>query len=276
MTAKISVIFTTYNEPNWLEKVLWGFSVQSFKDFEVVIADDGSNETTKILIDKLRKKVDFPIQHVWHEDEGFRKCVILNKAIVKAKADYLVFTDGDCIPRKDFLQVHFDHRQKNKFLSGGLVRLPLDLSKSITQDDILAQRIFDTSWLSENELNLKLFKRIRLSEKSFLKSLMNTITPTNASWNGHNASVWKKLVLEANGFDERMKYGGEDREFGERLMNAGIKGKQIRYNAICMHLDHSRGYVTKEDWDRNEQIRKETQVNKTTRTLYGIEKSKSI
>ena len=272
MTAKISVIFTTYNEPDWLEKVLWGFNAQSFKDFEVVIADDGSKETTKNRIDKLRKEVDFPIQHVWHEDEGFRKCVILNKAIVKAKADYLVFTDGDCIPRKDFLQVHFDRRKENSFLSGGLVRLPLYLSKSISQQDILAQRIFNNQWLSENGLKLKLFKRIRLSENSFLKKLMNAITPTNASWNGHNSSTWKKLILEANGFDERMKYGGEDREFGERLMNAGVKNKQIRYNAICMHLDHARGYVTKEDWDRNKQIRKDTRKNKTTRTQYGIEK----
>lgn len=272
MTAKISVIFTTYNEPAWLEKVLWGFSAQSYKDFEVVIADDGSNHATKALIDKFRKKVDFPIQHVWHEDEGFRKCAILNKAIVEAKADYLVFTDGDCIPREDFLQVHFDYRQENKFLSGGLIRLPMDLSKAITKEDIINQRIFDNRWLSENGLKLKLFKRMRLSGNSFLKKVMNAITPTNASWNGHNASTWKKLILEANGFDERMKYGGEDREFGERLMNAGVKSRQIRYNAICMHLDHARGYVTKEDWDRNKQIRKETQTNKTTRTLYGIEK----
>lgn len=276
MALKISVIFTTYNEPDWLEKVLWGFSVQSFKDFEVIIADDGSQKATKTVIDRLRKDVNFPIQHVWHEDKDFRKCVILNKAIVKAKADYLVFTDGDCIPRNDFLQVHYDYREKNKFLSGGLIRLPLNLSQAISKEDIINQRIFDEKWLLKNKLKLGFSKRLRLSGSTFAKKTMNNITPTNASWNGHNSSTWKKLILEANGFDERMKYGGEDREFGERLMNAGIKSRQIRYNAICMHLDHSRGYVTKEDWDRNKQIRKETSVNKTTRTLYGIEKAEIL
>src|SRR5699024_1705921 len=272
MTPKISVIFTTYNEPEWLEKVIWGFSVQSFKNFEVVIADDGSSGETKAVIERLTKEVDFPIQHVWHEDDGFRKCDILNKAIVKAKADYLVFTDGDCIPRKDFLETHYNHRQKNKILSGGLIRLPLDLSKAITKNDIINQRIFNDKWLAENGLKLGYTKRLRLSGNAFTKSTMNNITPTNASWNGHNSSTWKKHVLEANGFDERMKYGGQDREFGERLMNAGIKGKQIRFNAICMHLDHARGYVTKEDWERNYQIRENTRKNKVTRTLYGIEK----
>ena len=85
MALEISVIFTTYNEPEWLEKVVWGFSAQIFKDFEVVIADDGSTEETKAVIERLRKTVDFPIQHVWHEDIGFRKCDILNKAIVKQR-----------------------------------------------------------------------------------------------------------------------------------------------------------------------------------------------
>ena len=272
MTPDISVIFTTYNEPEWLKKVLWGFSVQSFNNFEVVIADDGSTVETKNLIERLSKVVDFPIQHVWHEDDGFRKCDILNKAIVKAKADYLVFTDGDCIPKKDFLQTHYDYRQKDKFLSGGLIRLPLDLSKAITKEDIINQHVFDDKWLELNGLNLGFSKRLRLSEKEFAKKTMNTLTPTNASWNGHNSSTWKKHVLEVNGFDERMKYGGQDREFGERLMNSGINGIQIRFNAVCMHLDHARGYVTKEDWERNYKIREETRINKVTRTLYGIKK----
>src|SRR5690625_869442 len=209
MALKISVIFTTYNEPEWLEKVLWGFSVQNFKDFEVVIADDGSTEETKAVIDRLRESVRFPIQHIWHEDIGFRKCDILNKAIVKAKAEYLVFTDGDCIPRKDFLQIHYDHRQEKKFLSGGLIRLPMDLSKAITKEDIIHQRIFDEKWLAKNDFKLGLSKRLRLSGSAFTKKAMNSITPTNASWNGHNASTWKKYVIKINGFDERMKYGGQ-------------------------------------------------------------------
>ena len=99
---------------------------------------------------------------------------------------------------------------------------------------------------------------------------MNTITPTAATWNGHNASGWKSDIMEANGFDERMQYGGEDRELGERLVNKGLKGVQIRYSAICLHLHHERSYVKKEMIEKNKKIRAKTKRDKITKTPYGI------
>lgn len=269
---KISVIFTTYNHPLWLEKVLWGFSIQTFKDFEVVIADDGSDEKTAEIIENIKPKVDYPIQHIWHEDDGFRKCDILNKAIVASKTDYLVFTDGDCIPRTDFLATHFNRRKPNHFLSGGLIRLPMDLSNKISKNDILDQKIFNKNWLIKNGLKKDFFKNLKLTKNSSVANFMNNITPTNPSWNGHNASTWKETVLAINGFDERMQYGGQDREFGERLVNFGIKPIQIRYSAICLHLDHSRGYAKKESIQKNRNIRKETRQEKKVWTAHGIKK----
>ncbi|MEY2869555.1 MAG: hypothetical protein RIR01_2052, partial [Bacteroidota bacterium] len=86
---KASVIMSTYNAEAWLEKVLIGFSVQTEKDFEIIIADDGSRPATKELLDKLSKEISIPIVHVWHEDNGFQKSQILNKAIVASNSDYL-------------------------------------------------------------------------------------------------------------------------------------------------------------------------------------------
>ncbi|MFZ9129836.1 MAG: glycosyltransferase, partial [Pseudomonadales bacterium] len=103
----ISVIFTTYNSPAWLEKVLWGFHAQSDRGFEIVIADDGSGEETKWVIDRFKSETDLEIKHVWQPDDGFRKCKILNKALLAADGKYFVVTDGDCIPRHDFV---FEHR----------------------------------------------------------------------------------------------------------------------------------------------------------------------
>src|SRR5688572_14083940 len=99
---KVSVIISTYNSHEWLQKVLWGFENQTYRNFEMVIADDGSGDTTRKLIDDFRCNSGLEIQHVWHEDRGFQKSQILNKAIQAAVSDYLIFTDGDCIPRKDF------------------------------------------------------------------------------------------------------------------------------------------------------------------------------
>src|SRR6056297_2680694 len=123
-TMKLSVIISTYNSPEWLEKVLWGYSVQSHNDFEIIIADDGSGAETRQLIDRMRQQTGLTIRHIWQEDKGFRKCRILNLAVLESATDYLVFTDGDCIPRRDFLEVHATEAEPGRFLSGGYHKLP--------------------------------------------------------------------------------------------------------------------------------------------------------
>jgi len=268
MTA--SVIFSTYNSEDWLEKTIIGFSEQTFKDFEIIIADDGSREATRELIDRLRKEISIPIIHVWQEDNGFQKSQILNKAIIASTSDYLIFTDGDCIPRKDFMEVHYKNRKEGYFLSGGYFKLPMDISKAITKDDIFHQRCFDLQWLKSKGLKRN-FKNIKFITTGLLCKALNFVTPTNASWNGHNSSGWKKDLVAVNGFNQEMQYGGQDRELGERLFNKGLKSKQIRYSAICVHLDHKRGYVNKETWEKNFAIRENTRKNKVIKTLLGID-----
>ncbi|MFN3754340.1 glycosyltransferase family 2 protein [Flavobacterium sp.] len=267
---EISVIFSTYNSEEWLEKVILGFSVQTYRDFEIIIADDGSRDATKTLIDRLRKEIDIPIVHVWQEDNGFQKSQILNKAILASQADYLIFTDGDCIPRKDFVAVHNNFREKGYFLSGGYFKLPMDISKAITKQDIIEQNCFDLNWLKANGLPAG-FKNVKFLASGLSSKILNFITPTNASWNGHNSSGWKQDLIEVNGFNQEMQYGGQDRELGERLFNKGLKSKQIRYSAICVHLDHKRGYVNQETWKKNYAIRENTRKNKVIKTPIGIE-----
>ena len=268
---KASVIISTYNSPEWLKKVLLGYSVQTETNFEIVIADDGSTIETRQLIEDISIATKLSITHVWQEDEGFQKSKILNKAIVESKSNYLIMSDGDCIPRQDFVSTHLSHRKEGYFLSGGYFMLPDDISQSITDEDILSQRCFDLDWLKEKGLKSS-FKNTKLYNNKLLLSLLNKLTTTNASWNGHNASGWKKDILAVNGFDERMQYGGQDRELGERLFNYGIKSKQIRYSAICLHLDHPRGYKTKESIDKNKQIRKHTRSKSVVKTEFGIQK----
>lgn len=268
---KISVIISTYNAEAWLEKVLWSYQYQIFKDFEVVIADDGSKQPTSDLIKKISALVDYKIKHIWHEDNGFQKCIIFNKAILACKSDYILVTDGDCVAREDFLEIHIKHREKGYFLSGGYFMLPMPISELISKDDIRTQKCFDINWLLKHGLK-KSFKNNKLTAKGFKQKMLNTLTPSNASWNGHNASGWKQDILAVNGFDERMQYGGEDRELGERLVNNGLKPKQIRYSAICLHLDHKRGYVSKDMIEKNKKIRAFTKANKVIKTPYGIVK----
>ncbi|MGB3149239.1 MAG: glycosyltransferase family 2 protein [Maribacter sp.] len=268
---KISVIVSTYNAEEWLKKVLWGFNQQTFKNFEVIIADDGSKDSTKLLIEEVSKEVDYTIVHVWQEDDGFQKSRILNKAVKACSASYIIMTDGDCIPREDFVQVHYINKENGYFISGGYYMLPMNISKAITLEDIEKQHCFNINWLKEKGIP-QTFKNNKLTANGIISKLLNWITPTNASWNGHNSSGWKKDILNVNGFDERMQYGGQDRELGERLFNFGIKSKQLRYSAVCVHLDHKRGYKTPESIAKNVGIRKKTKNEKRVWTHYGITK----
>jgi hypothetical protein len=158
-------------------------------------------------------------------------------------------------------------------LSGGYFMLPIETSHAITRDHILSGNAFKVSWLKENGL-AGTYKTLKLTSTGNLQKFLNFVTPTKATWNGHNSSGWKKDLLAVNGFNEQMQYGGQDRELGERLMNKGIKGKQIRYSAVCIHLEHKRGYKTVESIQKNKNIRKETKNLKKTWTDFGIVKAK--
>jgi glycosyltransferase involved in cell wall biosynthesis len=269
---RVSVILSTYNQPEWLEKVIWGYAAQSHRNFELVIADDGSKEITKQTIDRLHFPTKLNIRHVWHEDLGFRKCTILNRAILESTADYLVFSDGDCIPRWDFLATHVRHARPGYFLSGGYFKLPLDISHAISIDDIVTHRVADPRWLRAKGLPVSR-KLLKLAAGPYLAPFLDLITTTGATWNGHNSSGWKADIVRVNGFDERMEWGAEDREMGERMMNTGIRGKRIRFRAVCVHLDHARGYVRAEALQLNQQIRLETRRSRAVWTAHGIVKS---
>ena len=266
---KLSVIITTYNSEDWLRKVLIGYSVQTETDFELVIADDGSTIKTKQVIESFSSKFKYPILHVWQEDNGFRKSEILNKAILKANAEYLLFTDGDCIPRNDFVITHLKQQQKGYFLSGGYFKLPLSLSNLISEEDINNQNCFSIKWLINKGLKVS-FKVTKLTKNTYFASFMNWITTTKKTFNGHNSSVFKEDLLAINGFNQNMHYGGLDREVGERLFNLGILAKQIRYEAICLHLHHERGYADAQKIEANLDIRRYNSKHNIIRIKNGI------
>lgn len=265
----IGVVVTTYNQPAWLHKVLIGYEQQTCPDFRVLIADDGSDERTLNVIDDARRRGKLAIDHIAQPDEGFRKCRVLNRAIAQTDCDYLIFTDGDCIPAPDFVAVHRRCAQQGVFLSGGYIKLPMALSQRIDEELIRSGRVFDRRWLIDQGVrrSSKLWKLIR---SPWIKELLNRLTPARASWNGMNSSTWTRDIIAVNGFNEDMKYGGLDREFGERLCHYGMSPRQIRYSAATLHLDHERGYAAPEIWQRNKAIRAEVKRFKRHWTPNGL------
>jgi glycosyltransferase involved in cell wall biosynthesis len=270
---RLSVIFSTYKSPAWLEKTFWGFLEQSHREFEIIVADDGSGDKTRELVDQYREHfaaIGVGLRHEWQADEGFRKCRILNRAIVAASSDYLVFTDGDCICRRDFLATHAARAERGYYLSGSYFKLPMETSLAIRREDVAEQRCFDWNWLRANGLP-KSAKRSKIATGPGRAKWMNRLTPTACNLKGSNASAWREDLLAVGGFDERMRWGGLDRELGVRLQNRGIRARHVRYDAICVHLNHARGYKDPEMVRANKELRLNVARTGTTRTDYGIE-----
>jgi glycosyltransferase involved in cell wall biosynthesis len=265
----VSVVLSTYQSPALLERTLRGYARQTVPPLEIVIADDGSGPETAAAIARLAVELGLELRHVWHEDRGFRKCAILNRAIESARGEYLLFSDGDCIPWADFVETHAALARPGLFLSGGYFRLPRSTTERLTVEDVAAGRHEDLRWLHRNGLDRSLRAR-RLAARGALARLLDLVTPTRATWNGHNASGWKNDLVEINGFDERMGYGGEDRELGERLVILGRRGRQIRHRAIVVHQWHERGYVSDQVLRANRRIRRETVRAGVARTPFGI------
>ncbi len=267
--VRVSVIVTTYNQPAQLEKVLWGYANQRNADFELIVADDGSDPATTEVVDSVALAGKLDVIHVWHEHRGFRKTEILNRAIVAASSEYLVFSDGDCIPRDDFVATHARLARPGSFLSGGYLKLSREVSAQITVASVRSGDATSPAWLRER--GWRPGKRaLRLLRARPLALLLDSITPTRRTWNGHNSSAWKSAIIEANGFDIDMGYGGLDRALGERLINAGVRGRQIRHRAPCLHLHHERPYADPVRWKRNHEVRHRIRRGREIRAVFGI------
>jgi glycosyltransferase involved in cell wall biosynthesis len=265
---RLSVIVSTYNKPWDLERVLWGYAAQTRRDFELLVADDGSGPETADAIGRVRA-AGLEIVHVWHEDRGFRKSEIMNRAIVASTGDYLLITDGDSIPRADLVAIHYDLAEPGKYLAGGYLKLPAQASAAVTPDDIRTGRFVDLGWLRRQGWRPG-HRALRLVRSRPLAAALDRLTPTQPLFAGNNASVWREIMYAANGFDMEMGYGGLDRAVGYRLVNLGIRGKQVRHRAVCMHLHHDRPYKRPEVMQRNREILEGIRRNGETRAHRGI------
>ena len=245
-----SVVMPTYNRVEALELSLEGFKRQNVKDFEVIVADDGSSKETKNFLQDNKDSYPFAIKHVWQEDKGFQKARISNIAIARAKADYIIFSDADCIPRVDFVKEHIANRERGYFLVGRSVKM----SKKISD-------IVDASYIKSGKLdvfNFKifydyLFGKTRFWEYSiYVKSdiIMKLIKRLKKSKSlfGYNFSVWKEDLIKVNGFNEEFIYpNNEDGELGHRLNNIGLRPRLVINKAISHHYYHDRSHVSRRE-----------------------------
>lgn len=233
---RVSIIITTYNWPDALEKIISALALQTYSNFQVIIADDGSSQATFDYIQRAKAKYPFEIIHVWQPDDGFQAARIRNKAVTKAEGDYLVFLDGDCIPFSHFVARHVRLAEKGWLVAGNRVLLSQQFTQEIFNRAIQLNNLKLTDWFSlklSNDCN-------RLLPLVFIPYFPRKLK--SAEWKGVktcNMGLWKEAFISVNGFDESFTgWGYEDSDLVLRLLKSGIKRKEGRFALPVIHCWH--------------------------------------
>jgi glycosyltransferase involved in cell wall biosynthesis len=262
-TSGVSLIVSTYNWPEALNLCLLSIKDQVLLPEEVIIADDGSGEETRLLIARFQKNFPVPLVHVWQEDEGFQLSRIRNKAIARASEAYIVQIDGDLILEKHFVKDHIAFREKGSFVSGTRVQMSQQLSICKLKDQNTHISLF-----SKGIKNF--FNGVRLKPATLLFAKRYK-TGDPAYVRGCNMAFWKADLESVNGYNEAITgWGREDSELAIRLINNGVIKRILKFGAVAYHIFHKE--AVRENIATNDDILKTSILNRTTICNDGLSK----
>jgi glycosyltransferase involved in cell wall biosynthesis len=260
MKPSSSLIISTYNWPEALDLVLQSVVLQKVHPNEVLIADDGSGEETKMLIASYQSKFPVPLIHVWIPDDGFRKTKVLNMAYAKAKYSYFVQVDGDCILHPNFISDHLNFAKQGTYVQGS--RLYMSAEKS---SEIMATKNTKIAWWSGDMINAE--SGIR---NVFLRKIAGIKEAPMRKVRGCNMAFWKDDFIKINGYNEAMTgWGSEDWELAQRLRNLGLKARKLKFGAVQFHIYHIE--LSRERSKINAGISDATKANKIIRCEKGLD-----
>ena len=236
----ITVIVSAYDNARALDLTLLALRVQSLLPAEVIVAEDSEFPQVAEVVARHAALAPFALHHLRQADQGFRKCLVLNRAIAAAHANFLLFTDADCVPRADLVAQYGRLAQPGRFVSGGShVNLPASFHQRHLQPEMVSsQKVFDRGFLAVQGVAVP---GSRLLPGGVLPRLLDLLSPRDA-FVGNNSGAWRDDLLRVAGFDEAMGYGAEDMNLGLRLNHAGVRGLRARHSLVCLHLDHPRSY----------------------------------
>jgi glycosyltransferase involved in cell wall biosynthesis len=227
---RVAVVMTTYETPQALDQVLAGYAAQSRRPDQVVVADDGSGDTTRAVVERWRAAGAFELIHVWQPNNGYRRSRILNMGIAASDADYFIFTDGDCLPHRHFVRDHLRLAQTGFWVQGKRAQIREGFARQATAADASGLVLWWRGWLWRSRYGIRWPIPIVWRQ---------TEGPLRERALGSNMAMWATDLRAINGFNEAfVGWGSEDREITVRLHNLGRRKKFVLGRALQYHLDH--------------------------------------
>ncbi|WP_018476819.1 glycosyltransferase family 2 protein [Pontibacter roseus] len=257
----ISLVITTYNWKEALGAVLQSAFRQSELPVEIIVADDGSREDTRAVIETLAQQAPVPVRHCWHPDTGFRLAEIRNKAIAMATGEYIVMVDGDMVLHPDFLRSHRRIARRNQFIQGKRVLLSSETSQQVLQGRLNSITPFTAG----------IKNRFNAISSGFLSGLFSARKKDIRAVRGCNMAFWKEDVIKVNGFNEDFTgWGREDSEFVVRLLNQGLQRRNLKFGGVAYHLYHQEN--TRSGLNANDSILEKAIAERRVSSPNGIDK----
>lgn len=256
---QISIIITTFNWKEALELSVRSVFHQTQLPSEIIIADDGSGEDTREMITALQEDSPIPIVHSWQENKGFRLSRSRNKALSIARGDYIILLDGDIVVEKHFIEDHREAARKGYFVQGARVLLNEQCTKTALEQKEVTFTLTDPGM--ENRKN-----SIR---SDLLSKIFSFSTQRLTGIKTCNFAFWREHAETVNGFNEDfVGWGREDSEFSARMLNYGIKRKNLKFKAVAFHLYHK--INSRQHIEKNDQILAETLRSQLTWCENGL------
>ncbi len=232
VSIRASVILATYEQPRLLDLALLGYSNQTTRDFEIVVADDGSGGETADVVAAHARRAPVPIRHVWQPHRGFWKAAALNRAVLNSRGEQLVFSDGDCVPARSFVAEHLEAARDNAFIVGGHVRLSEEETREVTREAVLSGAL--ERLVSPRESAALWWAHA----KSIVYIALRR--PRRPRLLGLNFSLDRASFVAVNGFDQTYRNSGkDDSDLRNRLLLAGVRPISLWHRARVVHLFHA-------------------------------------
>ena len=241
---KISIIIAVYDKYDYLYCVLKSLKLQTYKNFEVIIAEDCKKKEMLEKIEQWKKEFSFIIKHVSQEDIGFRKTRILNKALIISEGEGIITIDGDCLLHKKYIENYTKYFKRGYDVIFGR---RCELSKKITEK-VLALK---------GEYKIKLFDLLFPYSKAWIETiyfpLIEYTKKRRLRLLGSNMGFTREIIFKINGFNEDYTGAGigEDTDLQWRFLEINAKYKASKNTLIQYHMYHGREnrINNKSGWD---------------------------